>query len=166
MTPHNTSNMTPEKWRNTVFYWDGLRYSFAMADIALRRLRETLDSLARRQETSDQSEREVSATEAERDSIKMKLAEFMADKVGQEFDAVISGVTERGMFVELTETHAEGMIRLSSLGDDYYAFDAARYRLVGNRLKKSYTLGDPIRVKLLAARVPERELDFALAENK
>ena len=111
------------------------------------------------------NEREVSATEAERDSIKMKLVEFMADKVGQEFDAVISGVTERGMFVELKETHAEGMVRLSSIGDDYYAFDQARYRLVGTRLKKSYTLGDPIRVKLLSARIPERELDFALAPS-
>ncbi len=112
------------------------------------------------------NEREISATEAERDSIKMKLVEFMADKIGQEFDAVISGVTERGMYVELTETHAEGMIRLSSIGDDYYTFDQARYRLIGNRLKKSYTLGDPVRVKLLAARIPERELDFTLSEKK
>jgi ribonuclease R len=112
------------------------------------------------------SEREVSATEAERDSIKMKLVEFMADKIGQEFDAVISGVTERGMYVELKETHAEGMIRLSSIGDDYYTFDQARYRLVGNRLKKSYTLGDPVRVKLLSARLAERELDFVLAGTK
>ena len=109
------------------------------------------------------SEREAGAAEAERDSIKMKIVEFMADKVGQEFDAVISGASDRGLYVELKETRAEGMIRIRDLGDDYYVYDEKRYRIVGERTKKEYALGDPIRVKLIAARVPDKELDFALA---
>jgi len=111
------------------------------------------------------SEREVSAAEAERDSVKLKLVEFMAPKVGEEFDAVISGVSDRGLFVEVTETRAEGMIRIRDLGQDYYIYDDKRYRIVGERTKKEYRLGDPIRVKLIAARVQDRELDFGLAEE-
>ncbi len=111
------------------------------------------------------SDREVSATEAERDSIKMKQVEFLVDKVGQEFDAVISGVSDRGLYVELKETRAEGMIRIRDLGDDYFVYDEKRYRVVGERTKKEYALGDPIKVKLMAARVPEKELDFGLATS-
>jgi ribonuclease R len=111
------------------------------------------------------SEREVAASEAERDSVKMKLVEFMADKVGQEFDAVISGVSDRGLYVEIKETRAEGMITIRSLGDDYFEHDEKRYRIVGRRTKKEYALGDPIRVKLVAARIPDKELDFGLVES-
>ncbi len=106
------------------------------------------------------SEREVAAASAERDSIKMKQVEFLADKVGEEFDAVISGVTERGLYVEEQTTHADGMIRIKDVGDDYFEYDEKHYRLVGKRTKKSYRLGDPIRVKLAAARIMEKELDF------
>jgi ribonuclease R len=108
------------------------------------------------------SEREVSAAHAERDSIKMKLVEYMADKVGQEFEAVISGVSDRGLYVELKESHAEGMVRIRDLGNDYFVYDEKRYRLVGQRTQKQFTLGDPIRVKLIAVRQFERELDFGL----
>ena len=108
------------------------------------------------------SEREVAAANAERDSIKMKLVEFMEDKVGQEFDGVISGVSDRGLYVELTETHAEGMVRIRDLGDDYFTYDEKRYRLVGMRTQKQFSLGDPIKVKLIAVRMFERELDFGL----
>ena len=108
------------------------------------------------------SEREVAAANAERDSVKMKLVEFMEDKVGQEFDAVISGVSDRGLYVELKETHAEGMVSVRSLGDDFFTYDEKRYRLVGSRTQKQYSLGDPIRVKLAAVRMFERELDFTL----
>ncbi len=109
------------------------------------------------------SEREVSASEAERDSIKMKQVEFLAGRIGEDFDGVISGVTDRGIYVELNETHADGMVRMNALGTDYFIYDQKRYRVVGERTKKEYALGDPIKVKLVAARVPERELDFALA---
>jgi len=110
------------------------------------------------------SEREVSAAEAERDSVKLKLVEFMEPKVGEEFDAVISGVSDRGLYVEVTENRAEGMIRIRDLGQDYFIYDDKRYRIVGERTKKEYRLGDPIRVKLIAARIQERELDFGLGE--
>ncbi|MFI5260696.1 MAG: ribonuclease R [Candidatus Paceibacteria bacterium] len=106
------------------------------------------------------SEREVGAAEAERDSIKMKQVEFLSEKVGQEFDAVISGVTERGLYVEDQTTHADGMIRIKDVGDDYFEYDEKNYQLLGRRTRKSYRLGDPIRVKLLAARIMEKELDF------
>ena len=109
------------------------------------------------------SEREVGASDAERDSIKMKQVEFLSDKVGQEFDAVISGVTERGLYVEEKTTHADGMIRIKDVGDDYFEYDEKHYRLVGRRTKKTYQLGDPIRVKLSAARIAEKELDFVPA---
>ena len=112
------------------------------------------------------SEREVAASDAERDSVKMKQVQFLADRIGEKFDAVISGVTERGLYVELQETHADGMINIRALGDlpaqagDYFGYEEKQYRLVGRRTKKSYRLGDPIRVKLTAARSPEKELDF------
>lgn len=109
------------------------------------------------------SEREVGAAEAERDSIKLKQVEFLAPKIGEMFDGVISGVTERGLYVELTESRADGMIRIANLGNDYFIYDEKRYRLYGERTKQEYRLGDPVKVKLIAARIPERELDFELA---
>ena len=106
------------------------------------------------------SERDVAAADAERDSIKMKQVEFLADRVGEIFDAVVSGVTERGLYVELNETHADGMIRIKDVGDDYFEYDEKHYRIVGKRTNKVYQLGDPIKVKLMAARIAEKELDF------
>lgn len=111
------------------------------------------------------SEREVSAAEAERDSIKMKQVEFLAGRVGEEFEGVISGVTDRGLYVELKETRADGMVRINGIGNDYYIYDEKRYRLVGERTKTEYRLGDPVKVELIAARIPERELDFELVHN-
>lgn len=111
------------------------------------------------------SEREVAAADAERDSIKMKQVEFLAGRIGEEFDAVISGVTERGLYVEEKLTHADGMVRITNVGTDYFDYDEKHYRLVGRRTKKIYQLGDPIRVKLTAARIPEKELDFVPADK-
>ena len=106
------------------------------------------------------SEREVAAATAERDSIKMKQVEFLSDHIGEEFNAVISGVTERGLYVEDQTTHADGMIRIKDVGDDYFEYDEKNYQLLGKRTHKSYRLGDPIRVRLAAARIAEKELDF------
>ena len=106
------------------------------------------------------SEREVAASDAERDSIKMKQVEFLAGRIGETFDAVISGVTDRGLYVEEQTTHADGMIRIKDVGDDYFEYDEKHYRLVGKRTGKAYQLGDPIKVKLTAARLAEKELDF------
>lgn len=110
------------------------------------------------------SEREVCAADAERDSIKMKQVEFLAPHVGETFDAVISGVSDRGLYVEEQTTHADGMIAIRNIGDDYFEHDEKHYRLVGRRTRKAYQLGDPIRVKLVAARVMEKELDFVPAQ--
>jgi ribonuclease R len=110
------------------------------------------------------SEREVAAAEAERDSVKMKQVEFLTGRMGETFDAVISGVTERGLYIEEQTTHADGMVRVKELGDDYYDYDEKNYRLVGRKTKKAYRLGDPIKVKLTGARIPEKELDFVPAE--
>lgn len=110
------------------------------------------------------SEREAAAVEAERDSIKMKQVEYMSEHVGEEFDAVISGVSDRGLFVELKQNRCEGMVRVREIGDDYFIYDEKRYRLVGERTKVSYSLGDPVRVKLMEARLAERELEFALVK--
>jgi len=109
------------------------------------------------------SEREVAASDAERDSVKMKQVEFLSGRIGETFEAVISGVTDRGLYVELAETHADGMINIRSVGDDYFEYEEKQYRLVGRRTKKSFRLGDPIKVKLVAARIPEKELDFVPA---
>lgn len=118
-----------------------------------------LDALA-----THSSEREASAVEAERDSIKMKQVEYMAEHIGETFDAVISGVSDRGLFVELKESRAEGMIRVRDIGDDYFVYDEKRYRLIGEKTKTQYALGDPIRVTLMDARIPERELDFQIVK--
>lgn len=106
------------------------------------------------------SEREVGAADAERDSVKMKQVEFLASHVGEEFDAVISGVTDRGLYVEEKTTHADGMINIREVGDDFFDYDEKHYRLIGKRTGKAFQLGDPIKVKLMAAKVAEKELDF------
>ncbi len=110
------------------------------------------------------SEREIAAAEAERDSVKLKQVEYLARHIGEVFEGVISGVTERGIFVELTASRADGMVRIRDLGDDYFIFDEKRYRVVGERTKKTFSLGDSISVRLTAARPFERELDFELAD--
>jgi len=109
------------------------------------------------------SEREVAAADAERDSIKMKQVEFLAPHIGETFEVVISGVTDRGLYVEEKETHADGMIRISDVGDDYFDYDEKHYRLIGRRTHRTFQLGDPIHAKLIAARIPEKELDFVPA---
>lgn len=108
------------------------------------------------------TEREISATEAERDSIKLKQVEFMSEKIGQEFDAVISGVFESGIFVTEKTTHADGLVHIRTLKDDYYSYEEKKYRLVGSNSGKTYQLGDEVRVKLMAANPIERTLDFTL----
>ena len=95
----------------------------------------------------------------------MKQVEFLAPRVGEAFDAVISGVTDRGLYVEEQSTHADGMIRIKEVGDDYFEYEEKHYRLVGKRTNKAYQLGDPIRVKLMAARIPEKELDFVPVQS-
>ena len=106
------------------------------------------------------SQREQLATKAERDSIKHMQMVFMEDKVGQEFEGVISGVTDRGLYVELIENKCEGMIRTVDLKDDYFYFDMDRHALIGDRTKKVYQLGDPIKIEVKKVNIIKRFLDF------
>ncbi len=108
------------------------------------------------------SEREMGAVRAERDSIKYKQVEYMMDKVGQEFDGIITGVTEWGLYVEEKNSRCEGMIRLASMKSDYFTHEANKYRVKGNKTGKTYTLGGEIRIKLTRADMEERVLDFEL----
>ena len=108
------------------------------------------------------SEREATAVAAERDSIKYKQVEYMMDKVGSEFDGIITGVTDWGIYVEEKNSRCEGMIRLSSMKSDFFTNEPNKYRIKGNRTGKVYTLGDEIRVKLTRADMEERVLDFEL----
>ena len=111
------------------------------------------------------SEMEQTAALAERASIKYKQVEFMADKLGQEFDGIISGITEFGLYVELTDSKCEGMVPLRDLDDDYYDFDERNYALVGRRHHRRYTLGDPVRVEVARANLDKKQLDFKLIED-
>ena len=110
------------------------------------------------------SQMEQTAANAERDSIKYKMVEFMADKVGQEFDAHISGVQSYGIYCEIDENHCEGLVGMHDLDGDYYEFDERNYQLVGRRHHRKYQLGDAIRIKVARANVERRQLDFVLAD--
>ncbi len=107
------------------------------------------------------SMRELEAQDAERESIKYKQAEFMQDKVGQVMNGIISGLAKWGIYVQESETLAEGMVRLSELTDDYYVFDEKNYAMVGERTKRRFRLGDRVRIKIIAVNLPQRMIDFA-----
>ena len=108
----------------------------------------------------DSSEREVEAAEAERASIKYKQVEYMSDFVGKEFDATVSGVSEWGIYVEEVNTKAEGMVKLRDMNDDFYELNEKLYAIVGKKTGKKYSLGDKIRVKLIASDPERKTLDF------
>lgn len=105
---------------------------------------------------------EIRAAEAERASIKYKMVEFMEDKLGQEFDGSISGVTDWGIYVELSENKIEGMVALRDMNDDYYAFDAENYAVVGHTSGRRFTLGDEVRIRIKRADLSRKQLDFEM----
>ncbi|HEY4476513.1 MAG TPA: ribonuclease R [Candidatus Paceibacterota bacterium] len=106
------------------------------------------------------SMREVEAQDAERDSIRYKQIEFMETKIGQVVNGVISGLAKWGIFIQETETLAEGMVRLAVLKDDFYIFDEKNYAMVGKNTGKKYRLGDPVRIKVIKTDLPARMIDF------
>lgn len=110
------------------------------------------------------SDMEALAQQAERDSIKYKMVEFMGDKIGNEYDAHISGITSYGIYAEIDENHCEGMISMHDLDDDYYDFDEKNYVLIGRRRHNKYQLGDPIRIVVARANIEKRQLDFTIAD--
>lgn len=109
------------------------------------------------------SEMEKRAAEAERASIKYKQVEFMKEHIGEDFDGIISGVTEWGFYVELNESKCEGLVHIRELDDDYYFFDEDNYSIIGRRNKKTYQLGDPVKIKIVKADLEKKQLDYTLA---
>lgn len=108
---------------------------------------------------------EIIASNAERDSIKYKMVEFMSDKVGNVYDAHISGIQSYGIYCEIDDNHCEGLVSMRDLDDDYYDFDERNYRLVGRRHHHKYQLGDPIRIKVASTNLEKKQIDFVLAEE-
>ena len=112
------------------------------------------------------SDMELVAQNAERDSIKYKMVEFMGEHIGECYDAHISGIQSFGIYAEIDENHCEGMIPMSDLDDDYYDFDEKNYCLVGRRRHHVYQLGDPIRIKVAKANLERKQLDFTLDDGR
>ncbi len=108
------------------------------------------------------SDMERQAMEAERNSIKYKQAEYLSDKIGQEFDAVISGISKWGVYAELKDSKCEGMIPMRSFDDDFYYIDEENYTLVGLHHGKSLRFGDTIRIRVVAVDLIKRRMDFDL----
>ena len=108
------------------------------------------------------SEREIVAAEAERASIKYKMVEFMKAHIGEEFDGHISGLSEWGVYVELDETHIEGMSFLRDIEGDFFQFDEQLYEIIGRSTGRRMTLGDTVRVRVKRADLQKRQLDFEL----
>ena len=112
------------------------------------------------------SQMEQLAASAERASIKYKQVEFMSDKLGQEFDAHISGVNEFGVYAEIDENHCEGLIAVRFLGDEAFDFDDKNYCLVGRQTHHRFSLGDPIRIKVAHADLFRKQLDYELVSHE
>ena len=112
------------------------------------------------------SGREQLAEQAERASIKYKQVEYMADRMNQVFDAVISGVTEWGIYAEIIENKCEGMIAIRSLGGDYFEFDEKNYCLIGQRTRKRYRLGDHVKVKVVRCNLEKKQMDYELVSTE
>jgi len=112
------------------------------------------------------SDMEQKAVAAERASIKYKQVEFMRDQMGEEFNGIISGVTNWGMYVEVSENGCEGLVSLQSLDDDYYIFDEEEMAIIGNQHKRKYQLGDEVRIQVAGANLLKKQLDFELIREE
>lgn len=140
-------------------------------DLVVHRI---LDKLLKEQEITEKehqffdavakhsSEQEVMAQDAERTSIKYKQVEFMQNHVGEEFDGIISGVAPFGIFVVLKETGAEGMVHISKFGEDYWQHEEKNYRIVGRDSRKTFTLGDEVKIKIEKANLDDKKLEMSL----
>ena len=134
----------------------------AIKDIIARRPTSLTLELAKQQgEHCSLTERR--ADEATREVVRWLKAVYMMDKIGEEFDGIISGVTNFGIFVELVEVYVDGLVHITALGNDYYHFDAAHHRLMGERTKQAYRLGDKLRVRVVRVDLDEAKLDFEIA---
>ena len=122
----------------------------------------SVDSEAVEELCEHSSDMEARAAEAERASIKYKMVEFMKERVGEEFVGSISGVTEWGLYVELADTHIEGMVALRDLSDEFYLFDEEEYAAVGTRSGRKFVLGDRVRIRVKGADLRLKQLDFEM----
>ncbi len=119
----------------------------------------------RMQEASDHcSMTERRADEATRDVVRWLKAEYMMEHIGGEFDGVISGVTNFGIFVELTDIFIDGLVHITALGNDYFHYEQGKHRLMGERTRKVYRLGDKVKVKVVRVNLDEARIDFELAQ--
>jgi ribonuclease R len=148
------------------------RYPDLVVHRVLREQRQTRVTEDRREELEDDlpeiarhtSEREVRATEAEREILQWKKVRFMADKVGDSFEGYVTGVTAFGLFVELVEHYVEGLVHVSTMADDYYRFSEQSHTLFGENTHKKYRLGDKVTVQVVRVDQERRQIDLALAE--
>ncbi len=124
-----------------------------------KRLQEKLNKIA-----YHSSLREQEATQAERESVDLKMAEYMERYIGDEFEGIISGVTSFGLFVELPNM-VEGLVHVSSMTDDYYNFDDSLFALRGERTGKTFRIGDEVRIRVIEVVKSEQSVDFELVEK-
>lgn len=137
-----------------------VRAALAGGELPTERLEEMMPEIA-----LWSSARERVSMDAEREVVDLKKARFMADKIGEEFAGVISGVTGYGFFVQLSDVFVEGLVRVETIEDDYYVHDEARHALVGRRKRKVFRLGDPVRVVVERVDLVRRQVDFRLADH-
>ncbi len=112
------------------------------------------------------SEMERKAIEAERSSIKYKQVEFMMDKIGNEYEGIISGVKDWGIYVEIIENKCEGMVPIRDIADDFYEFDEENFSLVGRRYGRVFQLGDPVKIRIVRANLAKKQLDFEFVDEE
>ena len=117
------------------------------------------------QRAASSSDREKVATKVERDSEDLKKAEYMQDKVGEEYDGIVSSVTQFGIFVELENT-VEGLVRFENLGNEYFIYDEDRKRLIGERTNITYKIGDKVKIRVISANKLLRQIDFEIVKSK
>jgi ribonuclease R len=148
------------------------RYPDLIVHRLLREQRQTRVSDERKAELEEElpeigrhtSERERIAADAEREILQWKKVRFMADKVGDAFDGYITGVAPFGMFVELVDHYVEGLVHVSTMADDYYRYREQQHALFGENTRKTYRLGDPVRVQIVRVDMERRQIDLGLEE--
>ena len=123
-----------------------------------------INTLSLKESCIHASNKEQLATKAERDSVKYMQVKFMEEKIDQVFEGVISGVTDRGIYVEIIENKCEGLVKISELQGDYFIYNEKTHSLIGERTNKIYQLGDPVNVVVKKADLVKRQLDFILGE--
>lgn len=106
------------------------------------------------------------ADEATRDAMSWLKCEYMSDKIGEEFDAIVTSVVDFGLFVQVKGMQVDGLVHVSALGADYFSRDRSGFRMVGSRGGRTFRLGDHLRVRLINVIIDERKIDFELAETR